>query len=82
MKKLFNLTLILISLAGSAQKKDTIKVDSLTADTKFISLSDVSRVLEGLDDKITVSQSKTFTVIFQAIVQQLAKEYYDKPKKP
>lgn len=80
---LFIIILCLMGFFGFAQKKDSVKVDSLTATTKFISINDVDKVLSSLEDKVTVSQAKTFNAIFQVIVQQLAKEYYEKkePKK-
>jgi hypothetical protein len=80
---LFIIILCLMGFFGFAQKQDSVKVDSLTATTKFISINDVDKVLSSLEDKITVSQAKTFNAIFQVIVQQLAKEYYEKkePKK-
>jgi uncharacterized protein YoxC len=78
-KKTIIAALLFISINCFGQTK-TNKVDSLTNDTKFISVNDVSKALDKLDDKITVQQAKTFNDIFQEIVQQLAQEYYDKQK--
>lgn len=88
MKILITLIAIVFTLNVSAQtktpiKKDTVvKIDSLTMNTKFISINDVGKALAGLEDKLTVSQAKTFDAIFQVIVQQLAKEYYAKKEQP
>jgi hypothetical protein len=87
MKKLITLLLVVITLNVSAQTKAPIKtdtaskkIDSLTANTRFISISDVGKALSQLEDKMTVTQAKTFDAIFQVIVQQLVKDYYNKPK--
>jgi uncharacterized protein YoxC len=87
--KILTLIAIVFTLNVSAQTKAPIKtdtaskkVDSLTANTKFISISDVGKALSQLEDKMTVTQAKTFDAIFQVIVQQLAKEYYTKKEQP
>lgn len=56
------------------------KTDSITRDTKFLSINDIYRIYETFSDKITVSQGRTFDGIMQAILNAAIQEYYEKQK--
>lgn len=56
------------------------KLDSLTRDTKFLSINDVFRIYETFSDKVTVKDGRVFENIMQAILNQAVAEYYDKQK--
>lgn len=58
------------------------KTDSLTRDTKFLSIGDVYRLYDAMSEKITVKDGRTFETIMQAILNQAVAEYYDKQKQP
>lgn len=77
MKKIATLLLVAITLTASAQKKD-----SLTADTKFISINDLYRLAEPLKDKVTAKQFEGYTVILNEVLKEAIAEYQKKKEEP
>lgn len=64
----------------SSQKSNSVKVDSLNRDSKFLSIGDIYRLYDLLSDKIVVKDARVFENILQAILNQAVAEYYDKQK--
>lgn len=77
MKKLLTaIFAIAFTLSVSAQKTDTIpKKDSLTANTKFLSINDIFGYAEPLKDKTTAKQFETFTTILNEILKEAIAEW-------
>jgi hypothetical protein len=84
MKKTIKYTIIalclLISASAFSQKKDSLKVDSLTADTKFMSVNDLLKLAEPLKERYSAKAFESYNAILNEIIQMAAKEYYTKPK--
>jgi hypothetical protein len=83
MKKQFLiLALAILSISAIAQKPDSSSSrshkDSLTVDSKFLSVSDIDQLTQGLKDKWTVKQYEQFWQAFNQMVATKEKEYYDK----
>jgi hypothetical protein len=85
--KTFTIILCLLIAASAFGQTNDVKkptnvshVDSLTRDTKFLSIGDVYRIYETFSDKVTVKDGRVFENILQAILNQAVAEYYDKQK--
>jgi hypothetical protein len=85
--KTFTIILCLLIAASAFGQTNDVKkptnvahVDSLTRDTKFLSIGDVYRIYGSMGDKITANQAKAFEGIMQEILNQAVAEYYDKQK--
>jgi hypothetical protein len=83
MKKQFLiLALVVSAMSATAQKPDSSlnrkSKDSLTVDTKFLSVRDIDQFINGLKDKWTVTQYEQFWQAFNQMVATKEKEYYDK----
>lgn len=78
MKKLFTLILIVTALNASAQKKDSAQ---LSDTTKFISLSDISRLSAQYQDKATFREYQSFLNIINQVLKEAVTEWNSKNKK-
>lgn len=83
MKKQFLiLVLAVASISVTAQKPDSgsnrSRNDSLTVDSKFLSVRDIDQFINGLKDKWTVTQYEQFWQAFNQMVATKEKEYYGK----
>lgn len=82
MKQTLSILFIILFLSCNsfAQKKDSVikKADSLTADTKLLSVNDLYRLSEPLKEKYSAKSFENYLAIINEIMQAAVKEYYDK----
>jgi hypothetical protein len=88
MKKLFTIIAILVSFISFGQKKDSSQngnsKDSLTIQTKLLSISDIERISDSMKDKISARQYEYFMLTMNHIISVATKEWEQqhKTKKP
>jgi hypothetical protein len=76
------LAIVFVTLTATAQKKDTVKTDSLKATTAFISINDLFRLAEPLKEKVTAKQFEIYTAILNEVIGEAIREYYQKKQQP
>lgn len=81
MRKFITIIAIAVSITASAQK-DSTKKDSLSADTKFLSITDVFNYSEFLKDKVTARQYETYAAMLNEMLKSAVADYYKKKEKP